>query len=274
MRYILKIDKSFSGSIDSHIRDLYVALNYHKKAIRNLTSENWGVRAKAIRELAQMDRVEATNQIKLSLNHINPVLRLEAGIALLKLDKDQPFALLGVNRELTLWQQVNLFEIVRNGIAGNVPLFKTYLNAKQSSIVVFSIKLIEYFQQLDALDELVKLIKNANESIRLQVVETLGVLESEESVEAIINHFEFEENNSIRLACIRSLGKLNTPETLAVLLRILSSSNSEEVLHAAIAIRDTGQMGRKVLENEVSLSKIGTIKYKALQHALDSNLVI
>lgn len=271
LKNILSVDLAFSGESNIQLRKLYTNLNYHKRAIQKLRSESWAKRAKAIRELAQMDIVETTEEIRFSLNHINPVLRLEAGIALLKLDKANPFSFLEVNRELTIWQQMNLLEIIRNHKSLKVPSFKPWLHSKQESIIEFSVKLISYYQQLDAIDDLRQLLKHASPIIRLEAVKCLGTLEMEDAIEDLFLVYELEKEESVRLQCIKSIAYLGGESSVVFLEKVLLSGNADEILIAAISLRESGVKGTALLETHLNTKDANLLK--ALKHALDENLI-
>lgn len=274
LKYLLSIDNAFSGDSNTHIKNLYLFLDYHIAAKRKLKSESWSVRAKAIRELSQMDYTEATPEIRKSLNHINPVLRLEAGIALLKLDKENPFALLDVDRELTYWQQMNLLEIVRLNKFITPPLFSKWLHSKQETIIEFSIRLIEYFQQLEAKDELLKLLNHPKESIKIQVIKCLGRLDIEEAITDLVSLHQNETSKEVRIACISSIAQISSMDALDFLVSQLDNEDIDEVLTIAISLRDVGNMGVDLLKQSLEESNEGSVKYKAIIHALDENLKI
>lgn len=272
LKYILSVDLAFAGESNLQLRKLYTRLNYHKRAMHKLNSESWSVRAKTIRELSQMDIEETTDEIRKSLNHINPVLRLEAGIALLKIDKANPFSFLEVERELTAWQQMNLLEIIRNSKLLKVPSFKKWLHSKQDSIVEFSIKLISYYQQLDALEDLKLLIKHKNASIRFEVVKCLGSLEMEEVIADLIQVYRLEKDEKVRIQSIKSVAYLGGESAILFLEEVLHSSISVEMLTAAIALRELGDVGVSKLYEHTNTTDMQLLK--VLRHALDENLII
>ncbi len=271
LKNILSVDNSFSGESNIQLRKLYTKLNYDKRALQKLRSESWAIRAKAIRELSQMDIVETTDIIRKSLDHINPVLRLEAGIALLKLDKANPFSFLDVDRELTTWQQMNLLEIIRKVKSLKVPNFKRWLYSKQESIIEFSIKLISYYQQLDAVDELKLLLTHKSATVRFELVKCLGTLEMEEVIDDLIVVYESEKEEAVRLQCIKSIAYLGGEASIVFLEKVLLSGISVEMLVAAIAIRESGVMGTIKLKEYLNTEDVQLLK--VLKHALDENLI-
>ncbi len=272
LKNILSVDLAFSGESSIQLQELYTSLDYLKSAKKRLKSETWSTRAKAIRELAQMGKEETKTEIRESLFHINPVLRLEAGVALLKLDKESPFSFLDVDRELTTWQQMNLMEFIRNNKSLKVPSFKKWLNSKQESIIEFSIKLISYYQQFDALEELTQLLKHANWKIRLATIKCLGSFEIEEVVPTLISCYKIEENDEVRIQCIKSIAVIGSEEALDFLEKVVISSIHDERLTAAIALREQGEIGVNRLKE--LLSKNDEELTKILRHALDENLYL
>lgn len=275
LRTILSIDHAFTGESNLHLRALYVSLGYHKKAKSRLKSENWSVRAKAIRELSQMDRFEYTDEIRKSLTHINPVLRLEAGIALLRLDKENPFSLLDIDRELTSWQQVILFDLIKNTSSIKVPNFSKWLTSKQDSIVEFSIKMIMHFQQLESLEKLHFLLQHSSWVIRARLVNCYASLEHEDVRDLIEKLYLAESNAEVRLECIHYMKKLNTKESKDILNGWFFKTNeTEEILEITISFRELGESGIDWLTRTKSLLVDDLVRTRAINHALDNNLFI
>lgn len=275
LKTILNIDHAFTGESNLHLRALYVDLEFHKKAKKRLRSENWSIRAKAIRELSQMDRFEYTEEIRKSLIHINPVLRLEAGIALLRLDRENPFSMLDVDRELTAWQQIILYDLIKNTSSIKVPNFSKWISSKQESIVEFSIKMIMHFQQFETLENMLSLLKHSSYLIRARVVNCFATLEYEEALHTISDLYLEEANNEVRLECIRYMKKLNTIDSREILSSwFLNASNSDEILEIAISFREVGELGMSWLVETKAKLKEDMLRTKAISHALDNNLFV
>lgn len=271
---ILELHKQFKGDASEVLRKLYIDFNFDKKAIKKLKVDNWTMRSSAIRELAQMDIAEASTQIKLSLNHINPTLRLETGIALLKLDKQNPFALLDTDKELNKWQQINLLSAITTSKDLEIPSFKKWLNSKQPSIVVFSLIMIEYYQQLDAEEAIIELLDSNNEEVLLQAVKTLGVLESFSSEYKLIQLFAKSESIDVKLCIIEAISKIGSDDSLEFLYIQLKNANRDIALRAAYAIKAIGQKGVDFLHDRISVLSPDVLEYKIIKHSLDPYLSI
>jgi HEAT repeat protein len=269
---LLDIHKQFKGDVSSSLRQLYIELNFHKKAIKKLRYDNWTVRSAMIRELAQMEIVEAAPKIKFSLNHINPTLRLEAGIALLKLDKENPFALLEVDKELTQWQKINLLEAIITSTNLEIPSFKKWLSSKQPTVVIFALIMIEYYQQLDAEDEIIALLDHTNEEILKQAIKVLGSLESFMSEAKLIQIFYNTESYYTKQNIIEAISKIGSEDSLEFLLSLLSTNNRDIALQSAYAIKGLGQKGLKILNEKLESLSADLLEYKVIKHSLDEYL--
>lgn len=271
---LLDIHKQFKGDASASLRQLYIDLNFHKKAMKKLRLDNWTIRSAMIRELAQMEITEAANQIKYSLNHINPTLRLEAGIALLKIDKENPFALLDVDKDLTQWQKVNLLEAIITSTALEIPSFKKWLKSKQASVIVFALVMIEYYQQLDAEDEIIDLLDHENEEVRNQAIKVLGSLESFMSEAKLIQIFYKTDSIYTKQFIIEAISKIGSEDSLEFLLALLSSGNRDIALQSAYGIKGLGQNGLTILKEKLANLSSDLLEYKVIKHSLDEYLSI
>lgn len=272
LKNILSVDLAFSGESNLQLRKLHEALNYHIDAKKRLNSESWATRSKAIRELAQMRREEFSDEIRKSLNHINPVLRLEAGVALLKLDHETPFSFLDVDRELTTWQQMNLLEYIRNTNTLKVPNFSKWLHSRQDSVVEFVVKLISHYQQFDALPVLKTLLSHKNWAVRLEVVKCMGSFEFEEIADDLIEFYKTESREEVRIQCIKSIARIGSSNALEFLVSVISNQLYDEKITAAIALREIGAQGINQLKS--LLSSYNEEVLKVTRHALDENLIL
>ncbi len=269
---ILELHKQFRGDSSVLLKQLYIDLGFEKNALRKLKKDNWTARSAKIRELAQMEITEAAPRIKLSLNHINPTLRLEAGIALLRLDKDNPFALLDIDKELTRWQMINLLEAITTTSELAIPPFKKWLKSKQPSIKIFALIMIEYYHQLDAEEDIIQLLDTNNEEVLNQAIKTLGTLESFSSEEKLIEIFNSTDSYYTRQVIIDSISKIGSEESISFLTNQLKLDNRDLALQSAYAIKNIGVKGIEILNDRLLNVSNDTLEYNVIKHSLDEYL--
>ncbi len=269
---ILELHKQFKGDASNILKQLYIDLGFEKNAIKKLKYDNWTIRSAKIRELAQMEITDAAPRIKLSLNHINPTLRLEAGIALLKLDKENPFALLDIDKELTRWQMINLLEAIITSSELVIPEFKIWLKSNQASIVIFSLIMIEYYHQLGAEDEIMQLLDTNHEDVLNQAIKTLGTLESFSAEEKLIDIFNSTNSYYTKQAVIDAVSKIGSEESIAFLINQLKIDNRDIALQSAYAIKNIGINGVDILKERLIHASNETLEYIVIKHSLDEHL--
>ena len=177
---LIQNHSSFSGRTSEILREIYLQLKLDKKARKNLRSRHWDKQIDAIRELTEMAVKDECEKILQFTNHRNPQLRLEAQIAFIKLCVDNPFRFMDtVNEDILDWHQIILFEVITKTETMARPRFSYWLNSKNDSVVAFCLKLIEFYQQFDALPNLIYLINHYNLKIRASAIDILGRMEAE-----------------------------------------------------------------------------------------------
>lgn len=203
---LLKNHSSFSGRTAEILREIYLQLKLDKKARENLTSRYWDKQIEAIRELTEMSVKDECEKILKYTNDRNPQLRLEAQTAFIKLCVDNPFRFMDtVKEEILDWHQVILFEVITKTETMARPRFSFWLNSVNDSVVLFCLKLIEFYQQFDALTNLIYLINHHNLKIRASAIDILGRMEAEMAESHLVANYP-NQPLPIKVKILNTLG--------------------------------------------------------------------
>jgi len=92
-----------------------------------------------------MDITEANDKISKSLKSKNDILRMEAQLALIRLNEDDPFGFLDhLTHHFTLWEQLNVYELIT---LHNLPIpeFSRWTTSNNKSVVIFALRMIQVF---------------------------------------------------------------------------------------------------------------------------------
>ncbi len=271
---IISLHRNFSGTTASVLRNLYIELAFDQSSIKKLkNTEDWSALSKIIRDLAQMEIVSAVPIIKEKLNHINPILRLEAGIALLKLDLENPFALLDQGRELTEWQQLNLLEAIRSSTRIKIPMFNKWFNSKEDSIVVFCLLLIDHFKQLDVIEDVIGLLNHSSDKVKIAAVKCLGQLEVYDSDINLVIMFD-DSSFELQLEILNACGRIASADGIEFLKWKVFDKNFEISFRAANGLKRAGIEGEKVLNYLLTRQNTDPQLLCIINHALDQRLLI
>lgn len=143
-------------------------LSYQK--IRN---RNWYLKCEGIQELSEMEIQKAASIIfKLTLSE-NETLKMVALTEFLHLKGLEGLYLLkNYDQPLNDWIQLNLLESIKEKQINEVPDFGYLLQSKNSSLVIFGLRLISLFQQNQHLETISALKESSLRKVRLEAQQT------------------------------------------------------------------------------------------------------
>ncbi|MFN2394149.1 MAG: HEAT repeat domain-containing protein [Bacteroidales bacterium] len=211
------------GEAASKLRDLYFNLDLHKDSLRKVYRKRWFLKLKGFKEVAQLDVKDANDYISEFVNHKNPIIRVEAQVALVKLSDENPLGFLeNLKYTLSDWEMINIYDtLIYHQI--NIESFEPWLENQNYSVVVFALRMIMLFKHVDAMPKVKQLLFHEHPEIRLAAVKALKPMESEEYIsdliqlfrdetyrlsEIIKQHKENEKNKKLPRKDVRSLDDL------------------------------------------------------------------
>jgi hypothetical protein len=261
---------NLSGDAAERLRGLYYKLNLDVDSKRKAYSRKWHIKVKGFRELAFMNAREANDEIIRCLQSNNSILRMEAQLALVRLNDDDRFSFLDhIQRPLTKWEQLNVHEMI---VSHNleVPDFKRWLNSPNRTVVIFALNMIKVFKQNESWENIIDLLKNEDEEIRKTAIYVLGALRIRQAATALKNHYKYEVYENM-LAILVALGKIADESAIKFLVMVIDKEDDVQLqIEAARALRDTGENGQLALE------KLMHSDYKNYQiiikHVLDKRI--
>lgn len=269
---LLNNHANFSGRTAEVLTELYLQLHLDKTARKNLHSRQWHKQIEAIRELTEMSVKDECEKILKFTDHRNPHLRIEAQIAFVKLCIDNPFRFLDTVREPILdWHQLILFELITKTETMARPRFANWLNSANDSVVSFCLKLIEYYQQFDALPNLIYLINHYNLKIRATAIEILGRMEAEMAESHLVAAYP-NQPQKIKVKILNALGLIASGGCLSFLNSQAKNKEFPLRMAALRAIKAHRQEGRELL---TSLYNEGVSQDRAIiKHVLDERIKV
>jgi len=161
--------------------------------------------------------------------------------------------------EITEWQQVSMLAMISHSPHFKIPDFSQWLSSDNDSVVLFVTKMINYYNQLEAADQLIGLLSHSNEKIRTEVIRTLGDMAVVEADQALIEIYP-KETEDTRKEILETLGKIGTENSVAFLYTALNSHQFPLAFMAAKGLVKLGRSGEEVLaqakNEELSMPQI------------------
>ena len=245
-------------------------LHLDQDSIRKIYNRKWHIQIKGFRELAFMDITEANNKIRKALKSKNNILRMEAQLALVRLNKDDPFGFLDhLTHHFTLWEQLTVYELIAIHNLP-VPQFSRWTSSSNKTVVIFALRMIQVFKQQQAVPQIIECLKHESRDIRRYAIVVCGELQLKDTFPTLRSMYKDEEYDNC-LHIVLALGKM--PDEMMLKFLELVLDKEDDVLlqiEAAKAISKMGEVGISAL---VKLMKSEYKNYQIIiRHVLDKRI--
>ncbi len=243
--------KSMNGVAYKNLCWFYNEIGLEKDTLERLKSHEWHVKAKAIQTLAHLGQKQFTARIYRFTNSNNEFVRHEARIAVVELTGFEGLRFLDViSYPLTEWQQLHLLHELSKEKNISTKDVDRWLQSANHSVVEFALRLIEVYRIYDLHDEVIKLLKHPEESIRIKAIDSLCEIQKDNTAHIMVENFR-QENNPVQFAILKALQKAGTEDEIPFLSRYLLHEENDFKMAAARAIRNIKTDGLTIIENAV-----------------------
>jgi HEAT repeat protein/uncharacterized integral membrane protein len=253
------------------LRYLYTHhLHLDKDSIRKIHDRKWHIQVKGFRELAFMDITEANDRIHAALKSKHDILRIEAQLALVRLNKDDPFGFLDqLTHYFTLWEQLNVYELIAIHNL-KVPEFSRWTSSPNKTVVIFALRMIQVFKQQQATPQIIECLGHTDRDIRHMAIVVCGELQLRDTFVHLKQMYKNEDYDNC-LSIVFALGKMPDEMMLGFLKLVLDKEDDVLLqIEAAKAISKMGEVGVSAL---VKLMKSEYKNYQIIiRHVLDKRI--
>lgn len=254
---LLSLHANLTGESADKLIDLFHLAGLRKYSMRKVHSPFWHVKAKGFRELAQMKIKDGNNIIFKCLNSRNVILHIEAQMAWIQLNPDDPLSFFDDDKvELTDWGLLNSLISLKKINA--VPDFRRWLPSLNKSVALFALKMSGVFKQYDNIDLVTLRIEDDDVDIRHEAICALGKMAVESPGARLRQQFSMEGTGN-KTEIIRSL--------------IMMSDTSNIPFFEKVLLSDTDNYLRILsAKGLVSLEGIGSVRLDSLYQDADQVL--
>lgn len=216
---LLDLGKDLSGDAQQQVFSLYQDLELHKDAFKKLRSWRWELVSKGIEELTEMSVVRAYPFIKKFINDRRSVIRKQAQLATVTLHPEGiGYFLDTAQYRISEWQQMSLLDILQHKENFEPPKFKAWLISKNRDVVHFTLRLIKYYNQNDAREELIQLVRHPSNRVKLEAIECIDKFHVYESLEILKAVFK-KGNTDVKIAILNAIAHMGSEADLEFLKR-------------------------------------------------------
>lgn len=267
---MIDLSINLTGNAKDKLRNLFISLELDKDSVRKVYSNKWHVKIKGFRELAFMNIKDANEEIIRCLQSRNNTVRMEAQLAMVRLNPEDSFSFLDqLTKTFTLWEQLTVYETIMFHDL-SIPQFDRWLYSKNKSVVIYALRMIEVFKQNETYPNLFWMLVNEDPEIRKITIRVIGNLKIKEALPHLKRLYK-SENYENCLTIVQSMSKMPDKSVLNFLKLVLDKEDDVQLqIEAAMAINHMGDTGTKTLH------KLMESDYKNYQiiikHILDKRI--
>lgn len=249
---LLNFQENLRGEVDKFIPEIYSKLNLQKDSLKLISSYFYYKKVQGIRELTNLYPPAAIGIVSELINDSNDNVRAEAQTAFIRLNPDNPFKFFrNLTKPFARWTQLSAFNLIRiNQLP--IPSFADFLNSKNTDIQCFSLRMIIYFQQLENVSEILKMLENKDDHIRFLSYKAINDLRLFDGKELIKSKFsnETDKNKLEIIEALKNIGDLGDFDFLTNVIEYEPVSFKIEACRSMYFMNNEGRERLLKLKNE------------------------
>ncbi len=263
---ILKLHSSYSGEIAQKIELLFTIFDFHLEVGKKIKSQTWNVKANAINEAAEMNLTQYSAYILNLINYPHSIVRTEARVASVRFNRKNPFHFFHTLKyNMSEWDQIKIHNALTAYQNTDIPSMGKWLGFKNESIVVFSLKIIGFYNQFHEIDKVTGCLQNESFKIKMQALKTIGELNMEQSVPVLLDYLnDVKDNDKLLIQTLKSLAQIGLSDhTIENFEAYMELEDYDVNLSSCLAMK-TSKNGIEILNNlmeRVVEPKAQIIKY-------------
>ncbi len=252
---LLDLRKDVSGDTQKRLFKLYQDLGLEQDAFKKLESWRWEVVSKGILELTLMQVEDAYGFIIKFINDRRVTIRKQAEIATATLKTGGIGYFLDTTQyKISEWQQLKLLDVLRNKEGFEPPRFKAWLTSTNTHVVLFSLRLMQYYNQNDANASVIELIKHKDPQVRQQAINCIIEFHVTSALPTLKGVF-YKCSVDIKISVLGAIAELGCNKDIEFLESVLQKEGNFSVKSKAV-----GAINRIVPESIMPIKGIDNIK--------------
>jgi len=172
-----------------------------------------------------MNQADMLTKIYKNTNSANEYVRMEAQTGVIHFSGFEGLRFLEVlTYPLSEWQQIKLLEQLRSKNMIELVRLPVWLKSQNDSVVIFSLKLVEEFQQYHVHNEVAECLHHANEKVRYQAMKALERIANEETASLLIAQYD-NESTPLRSHILKLLRNIATDAEASLFHQVLDEED-------------------------------------------------
>ena len=245
---LLNFKENFRGDMEKLIPEIFIKLGLQNDSLKLVHSSSSFSKIQGLIELTHLYPEGAKAIVTDLINAKNDFLRSEAQIAFIRLNFEEPFKFFeNLSKPFTRWTQISAFNLIRI-YQLPVPSFANHLDRPHINIRNFSLRMIVYFQQLENISGIIRMVESEIELTRFLSYVAINNLRIYEGKELIKNKY-WKETAKNKLEIIKAFRNIGIEEDFEFLEKIIQSESVALKTEACRSLYFMNQNGKEKLDN-------------------------
>jgi hypothetical protein len=257
---LLNFKENFRGDLEKLVPDIFIKLGLQNDSLQLANSSRIFRKTQGIIELTHLYPDGAKSIVSNLINAKNDYVRSEAQIAFIRLNPDEPFKFFeNLIKPFTRWTQISAFNLIRI-YQLPVPSFADHLNRRHVNIRNFSLRMIVYFQQLENIPGIIRMVESELEQTRYLSYVAINNLRIYEGKELIKSKY-WNETGKNKLEIIKAFKNIGIDDDFDFLEKIILSEPVALKTEACRSLYFMNQNGKEKLDKmkNNSVQEIGQL---------------
>ncbi len=244
---LLNFKENFRGDMETLVPEIYIKLGLQNDSLKSAHSSRIFTKIQGILELTHLYPDGAKSIISDLINAKNDYVRSEAQIAFIRLNTEEPFKFFeNLTKPFTRWTQLSAFNLIRI-YQLPVPSFANHLERRHINIRNFSLRMIVYFQQLENISGIIRMVESDIELTRFLSYEAINNLRIYEGKELIKSKY-WNETGKNKLEIIKTFRNIGIEDDFGFLEKIIQSEPIALKTEACRTLYFMNQNGKEKLD--------------------------
>lgn len=216
IRQLLLYNENLKGESTVALKRIFHGLHLDAFVLDSLKNGKWFHKARAIYVLSELN-IKKPRAVLPYLNDRHEGVRAQAIYYFIKTAENDPLAFFSkLKKELTLWELIQIEDCLKTVYNGPVPDFSKWLDHNLSTVLIFSIRMIQQFNQFEHISSIVPFLDHPDPMVRKETVKTLYKLQYEGLLETVGSKF-LGEHKLVKIEILKAVESFGDTQTLYAL---------------------------------------------------------
>lgn len=233
---IIFLKLNLKGEVTNTFHFLYEQFDLFKYTKKLLKSNRFYLKCVGMYQLKSLEYKKGIDFITPLLNHKNRNVKSIAFLTLISLKPNKLETLIDFSHQITISEEINIMDILHQKKTKIPTNLSQWITSENDTIIKLGIKLMMFYNFTNENENIIKLLKHNNESVRYDAIAAVKFLFIYEAESILIEQFKYEETQN-KLEIFNTLSGIGMTDSENFISQLLENKTDENIkLEAVICL--------------------------------------